>query len=115
MRWCEEIWQAAQGAADGISMGTLVTAWEAGVRRDCKRWANARGPVDVVRLSIRRLGWSWPRAWEFSGGAGEVFHAASMSPALIRAQLQAAAKADLECRVARGHRAKLLGIGEASS
>ena len=86
-RWCEEVWRVATRADGGLGADALAEAWAAGQRRDCKRWKDAKGPVDVVALTARRIGLTWTSPWEFSGPDGEKWNAGRHSPALIRSQL----------------------------
>ena len=87
--------------------GNISRCMVGGCTTGLQAMGGGRGPIDVVRLSLHRLGWSWPRAWEFRSSAEETYNAGTMSPALIRLQLPAAAKATLERQVARGEGKKI--------
>ena len=99
VRWASEIWDSTWAAPGSLRISQLQAAWCAAMRPTKPRWSAARGPAAVVRLTLERLGWQWPRAWELVSATGARYNLGQHPPALIKKCLIEATRRTLEIQV----------------
>ena len=104
--WTAELWAAQAGRPGAIHLGELLASWQAGERRNVQRWSSARGPVDAVRLTMRRLSWEWDGPWRWRDDMGATLDLMILSPAMVKQLAAAAARRALERQVGERLRAQ---------
>ena len=95
-RWAQEAWASSTGDTTATPMGRLVEAHANLKAKPPRRWGQARGPGGAAWLTLERLGWTWPRAWEFATRSGEVINLSTASPKLVQRLLAEETRAGLE-------------------
>ena len=101
LEWAKEVRAARRRDLGACSGEELAAFWEASRRRAPKRWADSRGPVDVVRLSLRRLGWSWPTPWTMRSDQGTGLDVRTATPKLLEWNLRQTHRRQLEQQVCK--------------
>ena len=101
LEWAKEA-KAMHRRDDGAcTRAELALYWQGACKRNTKKWCNARGPADVTRLSLHRLGWSWPKPWVLANEQGLEFDMTAASLPLLRWQLRETGRRRLEQQVAK--------------
>ena len=99
LAWAKEVRAARRCDLGACTTGELKSFWAAGRRRAPKRWADTKGPIDVVRLTLRRIGWTWPSPWVFKDEKGTGLDVRVATPRLLEWNLRQSQRRCLEHRV----------------
>ena len=101
VRWAREVWAAAAGSPDALGLTWLRGYWqewhEAGGRRT---WRTAKGPLDVVHLELRRVGWTFTSPFAYTDGKGDEVTLTLTSPKRVEQMLRQSTQDKLICDMA---------------
>ena len=97
--WVAETWATQRHHPQAATPGELQASWEAGEERAVRRWSDVRGPIDAIRLTLRRLRWSWDGPWDWYDDRGATLDLRQISPRLMRQLVEDAVRRGLERKV----------------
>ena len=99
-----------------LSRGEMAEYWSKGQQRQTSRWANSKGPVDVIRLTLKRLHWTWPRPWVFCTDLQQELDLTMATPRLVKWHIKEAIRRLGEQAVSKDFASKQWeGAGQAVS
>ena len=104
--WTAELWATQERRPQAATPSELTDSWEAGEARAVRRWSEARGPVDAIRLTMQRLQWTHKGPWDWTDDRGATIDLRQTSPRLMRQLVEDAVRRGLERQVGQRLRAK---------
>ena len=84
LRWCREVWEAANTVRRAFTMPQLRSMWTRALPGKVWQWRDCRGPMSAAVLSARRLGWKCRGPFVLSDRSGVRLSLTSMSPGLLK-------------------------------
>ena len=96
VEWVREVHDMRRHVPGAIAFGDMAKFWQAARVRKVKRWADAKGPTDAIRLCLQRWGWAWPTPWTFTTEQGIDLDLLTASPQLVRWHLRQTCRRQLE-------------------
>ena len=102
--WAKLVWQALCAPIEAMPcVRELVTMWSSVFDHiDYEpTWANSRGPLSRVCLSLERIGWKATSAFEWEDHEGQPVHLGKVAPRMIFAHMQSAMSRSLEINAAK--------------
>ena len=91
-RWASECWRSDLDC-HASSRSTLQQLF-AGLSalKQPANWRHVRGPLSAASLELSRLGWSWPRPFNFVDHSGQVIDLCSTSPGRLKELISQASR-----------------------
>ena len=91
------VWQATVSLVyHGLLLSEISNAWGVVPPMKCKKWSESRGPLSACALSLERIGWKADGPFKLITEDWRELLLTEHSPAAVRAELQQAAKRQLE-------------------
>ena len=89
--WHDEVWANISGSASPkIRLGELIGLWHQARPNDAEKWSKLAGPLQNAALSLKRLGWKWPKPLVMKNDFGETINLEKFFPAMLKWHAKAA-------------------------